>query len=380
LKRYRIPFARPAAVGDELRYVEQALAGGHLAGDGPFTRRCSELLQSLLEVPRVLLTTSCTHALEMCALLLDLEPGDEVVVPSFAFVTTVNAFVLRGAVPVFVDIRPDTLNLDESGIEERITPRTRAIVALHYGGVACEMDEVLRIAGQAGVPVIEDAAHGLFGSYRGRPLGSLGALGTLSFHETKNVTCGEGGALLINEERWIDRAEILREKGTDRSRFFRGEVDRYSWVDLGSSYLPSELLAAFLLAQLEARDRIQQGRQRVWQRYQEALAPWAASRGVGLPRAPEHCIHPQHLFYLLLPSERVRRDLIDHLKARDILAVFHYLPLHLSPVGRRFGGRPGDCPVTEDVSARLLRLPLYPNLTESEQEDVIRAVLEFEGV
>lgn len=380
MKGYRIPFSRPRAAGEELRHVAQTVREGYLSGDGPFTRRSSQLLEELLGVPRVLLTTSCTHALEMCALLLDLRPGDEFLVPSFAFVTTAGAFTARGAIPRFVDVRPDTWNLDESRIREALTPRTRAIVVLHYGGVACEMDEIGKVAGEAGVPVIEDAAHALFGAYRGRPLGTLGALGALSFHETKNLSCGEGGALLVNEERFVERAEIIREKGTDRSRFFRGEVDRYTWVDQGSSYLPSEILAAFLWGQLEVRDEIQRGRERVWRRYAAELADWAERKGVVLPRVPAHCTQPYHLFALLLPSMGVRDALIAHCKARGILAVFHYLPLHLSPMGRRFGGRPGDCPVTEDVSDRILRLPLYPDLSESEQGDVIGALLDFEDL
>jgi dTDP-4-amino-4,6-dideoxygalactose transaminase len=380
LKGYRIPFSRPRAFGEELRHVAETVREGYLSGDGPFTRRSSALLEELLGVPRVLLTTSCTHALEMCALLLDLRPGDEFLVPSFAFVTTAGAFTGRGAIPRFVDVRPDTWNLDEKRIREALTPRTRAIVVLHYAGVACEMDDILAIAGEAGVPVVEDAAHALFGAYRGRPLGTLGALGALSFHETKNLSCGEGGALLVNEERFVERAEIIREKGTDRSRFFRGEVDRYTWVDQGSSYLPSEILAAFLWGQLEARDEIQRGRERVWQRYATELADWAERKGVVLPRVPGHCAQPYHLFALLLPSMRARDALITHCKARGILAVFHYLPLHLSPMGRRFGGRPGDCPVTEDVSDRILRLPLYPDLSDSEQDDVIGALLDFEDL
>ncbi|MCZ6783348.1 MAG: dTDP-4-amino-4,6-dideoxygalactose transaminase [Proteobacteria bacterium] len=380
MKGYRIPFTRPASAGQELRYAAESIEAGYLAGDGPFTRRCSELLERELHVRKALLTTSCTHALEMCALLLELEPGDEVIVPSFAFVTTAGAFAMRGAVPVFVDVRSDTLNLDETRIRERVTERTRAIVALHYGGVACEMDAIDEIASGAGLIVVEDNAHGPFGAYRDRPLGTLGALATLSFHETKNFTCGEGGALLINDPRFTSKAEIVREKGTDRSRFFRGEVDRYTWIDLGSSYLPSEILAAFLYAQLEIRDRIQSGRCRVWNRYLQGLTDWAEAAGVGLPHVPEHCDQAYHLFYLLLPSEGARQGLIDHLKARGILAVFHYQPLHLSAMGRRFGGAPGDCPVTEGVSDRILRLPFYPDLSEAEQDEVIGAVLAFDGL
>jgi dTDP-4-amino-4,6-dideoxygalactose transaminase len=376
---YRIPFNKPALVGNELRYITEAVERGHLSGDGFFTSRCSQALESALGVRRALLTTSCTHALEICALLLELQPGDEIIVPSFAFVTTANAFASRGATPVFADIRPDTLNLDESRLEERITPRTRAIVALHYAGVGCEMDEVMRIAGEGGIPVIEDNAHGFLGSYRGRSLGSFGSLATLSFHETKNFTSGEGGALLINHDRWIERAEVLREKGTDRSRFFRGEVDKYSWVDFGSSSLPSELVAAFLCAQLEARERIQKRRMQIWHRYQESLPDWAERCGVRLPAVPEHCAQSYHMYYLILPSARARAGLIEHLKQRGILAVFHFLPLHLSKMGHRYGGRPGDCPVSEDLSDRLLRLPFYFGLSEHDQDQVIEAIGRFGG-
>jgi dTDP-4-amino-4,6-dideoxygalactose transaminase len=375
---HRIPFNKPAIVGDELRYIRQAVESGHLSGDGEFTKRCSALLERELGVGRALLTTSCTHALEMCALLLDVQPGDEVVVPSFAFVSTVNAWVLRGARPVFVDVRPDTLNLDEKLVAERVGPRTKAIVALHYAGVACEMDELGRIAREAGASLVEDAAHALFGSYRGRALGSLGRLATLSFHETKNVSCGEGGALLVNDPALVERAEILREKGTNRSRFFRGEIDKYTWVDLGSSWLPSEVLAAYLWAQLEARERIQRGRERVWRRYRDELAGWAQAHDVRLPVLPPDCGPAWHMFQLVLPSPGARQRLTEHLRARSILAVFHYLPLHLSPMGRRLGGRPGDCPVTEDLSDRLLRLPFYNGLAEADQGEVIDAVRAFE--
>jgi dTDP-4-amino-4,6-dideoxygalactose transaminase len=310
----------------------------------------------------------------MAGLLLGVAEGDEVILPSFTFVSVANAFVLRGARPVFADIRPDTLNLDESRLEALITPRTRAIVPVHYAGVGCAMDEILAIAGRHGVPVIEDTAHGLFGRYRGRWLGTLGTLGTLSFHETKNITCGEGGALLINDPALADRAEIIREKGTNRSRFFRGQVDKYSWVDVGSSYLPSELLAAFLCAQLEAADAIQERRRHIWEAYQAGLATWASHRGVRLPTVPVDCDQAYHLFYLILPSWQQRRALIDHLRLHDISSVFHYLPLHLSDMGRTFGGKEGDCPVTEDLSDRLLRLPLYNAMSDADLERVLAAV------
>jgi dTDP-4-amino-4,6-dideoxygalactose transaminase len=351
----------------------------HISGDGAFTRRSEALLEGLLPAPRVLLTTSCTHALELAALLLDLQPGDEVVGPSFTFVSTFNAFVLRGARPVFADIRPDTLNLDPSSLERSLTPRTRAIVVMHYAGVACEMDAILRIAQAHGLPVIEDNAHGLFGAYRGRQLGTFGAMATLSFHETKNITCGEGGAVVINDAALIDRAEILREKGTDRSRFFRGLVDKYTWRDVGSSYVPSEILAAFLYAQLEERARIQRARRARWDAYRAQLGPWAATWGVTLPTVPDGCEQPGHLFYLLLTSAADRSAFIAHLRTQEIDAVFHYLPLHLSDMGRRFGGREGACPVTEDVSDRLVRLPLSAGLTDEEQQRIVAAVCAFEG-
>ena len=372
-----IPFNRPELAGRELDYVRDAVDRGHLSGDGFYTRQCQELLSGILGGARVLLTTSCTHALEMAALLLDIGPGDEFVIPSFTFVSTANAFVLRGARPVFADIRPDTLNLDEDRLSSCITSRTRVILPVHYAGVACEMERILEVARAAGAAVVEDNAHGLFGSWRGQPLGTFGALSALSFHETKNVFCGEGGALVINDPALAARAEILREKGTDRSRFFRGEIDRYTWVDVGSSYVPSDLLAAFLLAQLEAREKIQARRCRIWQRYQEELADWALEHGARLPSAPPDCAQPWHLFYLLLPSPEERQALIAHLKGRGVQAVFHYLPLHLSEMGQRFGGQPGDCPVTESVSDRLLRLPCFPGLSEPEQARVIEAVRSF---
>jgi dTDP-4-amino-4,6-dideoxygalactose transaminase len=374
---YAIPFNRASFAGNEQAYVAQAVANGHISGDGPFTRKCHLFLEQELGVCKVLLTTSCTHALEMAALLLDIEPGDEVIVPSFTFVSTINAFVLRGARPVFIDIRPDTLNLDEAQLEGLITPRTKAIVPVHYAGVGCEMDAILEIAGRHGVAVVEDNAHGLFGKYRGKYLGAFGCLATQSFHETKNFTCGEGGALLINDPQYVERAEIIREKGTNRSRFFRGQVDKYTWVDIGSSYLPSDILAAFLYAQLEAQEDVQAKRRRVWEYYREHLQVWAKDHGVKLPIVPGHCEQPFHMFYLLLPSLQEREALIAHLKARGILSVFHYLPLHLSGMGQGFGGKKGDCPVTEDVSDRLLRLPFYNSLTEADQERVVGAIREF---
>ena len=374
---YRIPFNRPCLAGNEYKYIADAIAYGHASGDGPFTRRVHQFLETELGVPRVLLTTSCTHALEMAALLLDCGPDDEVIVPSFTFVSTANAFALRGSRLVFADIRPDTLNLDENRLESLITPKTKAIVVVHYAGVPCEMDTILAIAGHHGVQVIEDNAHGLFSRYKGIYAGTMGCLSTQSFHETKNFTCGEGGALIINDPALLERAQVIRDKGTNRSRFFRGEVDKYTWVDLGSSYLPSDLLAAFLFAQLEAREMIQEKRRRIWQRYYDSLAEWAAANDVRLPVVPAECEQAYHMFYMLLPSGEHREALIAHLKARSILSVFHYTPLHLSEAGTKFAARPSHCPVTEEVSERLLRLPFYTDLTETDQNHVIGEVSEL---
>jgi dTDP-4-amino-4,6-dideoxygalactose transaminase len=373
----RIPFNRPFFSGREFELIEEAIANWHLSGDGAFTKKCHALLEKELGVSKALLTTSCTHALEMAALLLNIKPEDEVITPSFTFVSTVNAFVLRGARPVFIDIRPDTLNLDEMKLESLITARTKAILTVHYAGVGCEMDTILEVAKRHGIPVVEDNAHGLFGTYKGKYLGTLGCVATQSFHETKNFSCGEGGALLINDPQHIERAEILREKGTNRSRFFRGQIDKYSWVDIGSSYLPSDILAAFLYAQLEAREIIQSKRKGIWTYYEEHLRDWAADRGVQLPSVPSHCGQPYHMFYLLLPSLTARDALIAYLDAHEINSVFHYLPLHLSRMGRQFGGKQGDCPVTEEVSDRLLRLPFYNDLSEADQARVLTAIKDF---
>jgi len=372
-----VPFNRASVVGNELDYVAGAIRDSRIAGDGTFTRRCSSLLEEALGVPRVLLTTSCTHALEMSAILLDIAPGDEVIIPAFTFVSTVNAFVLRGARPVFIDVHPTTLNLDESQLERLITSRTKAIVPVHYAGVGCAMGRIMEIALSRGVAVVEDNAHGLFGKYGGKYLGTFGSLATQSFHETKNFVCGEGGALLLNDPVYIERAEIIREKGTDRSRFFRGQVDKYTWVDIGSSYLPSDILAAFLLGQLEKRDMVQARRKEIWEHYNSLISPWAEEAGIRLPVIPEGCDHPYHMYYILTPSLVKRQALITHLKDRGISAVFHYLPLHLSGMGRRLGGKPGDCPVTEDISERILRLPFYYELKEEEQDSVVRALKEF---
>ena len=379
MSAYRIPFNKPGLVGHELQYVADAVTRGQIAGDGYFTKKCQQLLCNALGVPHSLLTTSCTHALEMAALLLNIAPGDEVIVPSFTFVSCVNAFVLRGAKPVFADIRPDTLNLDETQLEALITARTKAIVVVHYAGVGCAMRAIGEIAARHGISVIEDNAHGLFASVEGRPLGTFGSLATLSFHETKNIICGEGGALLINDPHMMERAEIIREKGTNRSRFFRGQVDKYTWVDVGSSYPPSEILAAFLYAQLEKHETIHAARRRLWNRYAHLLKEWASLHNVRLPYVPETCEQSYHMFYILLPSLEVRQALIQHLKEREILSVFHYQSLHLSEMGLRFGGRAGMCPVTEEVSDHLLRLPFFNDLLDAEQDEVVKALCCFES-
>ena len=373
----RIPFNKADFTTAEYAYMNEAVARGHISGDGVFTRKCQALLEEESGARRALLTTSCTDALEMSAILLDIGPGDEVILPSFTFVSTANAFAVRGATPVFVDIRADTLNIDERLVERAITPRSKALVVVHYAGVGCEMDVLLDLAAQRGIPVIEDNAHGLFGRYKNRPLGSFGRLATQSFHETKNFTCGEGGALLINDPALAERAEIIREKGTNRSKFFRGQVDKYTWVDIGSSFLPSEILAALLFGQLERRAAIQARRRVIWERYDRDLAGWSDAHGVRRPFVPAHCDQAYHMYYLLMPSLAARQALIERLKARDIVSVFHYIPLHLSPMGRRYGGIEGQCPVTEDISDRLVRLPFFFSLTDADQGRVIEAVNGF---
>jgi dTDP-4-amino-4,6-dideoxygalactose transaminase len=377
MTEYSIPFNKPAYLGTEETYIAEVLKSGHLSGDGAFTRKCHAILEQVLGVQKTLLTTSCTHALEMAAMLLEIGPGDEVIIPSFTFVSTVNAFVLHGATPVFIDVRPDTLNLDESKLEALITPRTRAVVPVHYAGVGCEMDTIGAICNKHHLSIVEDNAHGLFGKYKGQWLGTFGALATQSFHETKNISCGEGGALLINDPALNERAEIIREKGTNRSRFFRGQVDKYSWVDVGSSYLPSEALAAILFAQLEAREKIQARRGEIWHRYNRELKDWAERNQVRLPIIPEYSDQPYHMFYMLLPDLQTRTRFIQSLRDKGIYSVFHYLPLHLSDMGLKFGGKVGDCPVTEDISDRLVRLPLFFNLEEKDQDYVIETITQI---
>lgn len=358
-----IPFNKPYMTGGELGYIADAYGNRQLSGDGMFTRRCHEWLEQRTGSRKALLTHSCTAALEMAALLLDLQPGDEVIMPSFTFVSTANAFVLRGAVPVFVDIRADTLNIDEALIEAAITSRTRAICVVHYAGVGCEMDTIMDIAARHGLWVVEDAAQGILSEYKGRPLGSIGHLAALSFHETKNIICGEGGALLINDPRFVERAEIIREKGTNRSRFFRGQVDKYTWVDVGSSYLPSEILAAFLYAQLEMADDITRKRVALWNRYQAWFRTLSA-KYVAAPQIPDSCTHNAHIYYLLLPDLERRSAFISAMKERGVQAVFHYISLHSSPAGRQYGRQSGELVVTESISDRLVRMPLWLGLEE----------------
>ena len=372
-----IPFNRPFFTGNEQNYIAEALANGHISGDGIFTRRCHALLENQLGAAKVLLTPSCTHALEMAALLLEIGPDDEVIVPAFTFVSTANAFALRGARIVFSDVRSDTFNLDETQLESLITPRTKAIVPVHYAGVGCAMNTILEIAARHNLAVVEDNAHGLFGKYQNQYLGTFGSMATQSFHETKNFSCGEGGALLINDAKFIERAEIIREKGTDRSRFFRGEIDKYTWQDLGSSYLPSDILAAVLYAQLEAREQIQNKRRQMWHDYFEQLQNWAGAQNVRLPFVPSECEQSYHMFYLVMPSLEERQRFIAHLKQREIFSVFHYLPLHLSKMGQQFGGERGLCPVTEWISERLVRLPFYNGMSEAEQARVVAAICDF---
>ena len=372
-----IPFNRAAPEGNELDHIVESLKNMHISGDGPFTKRCEHFLEEELQTPKALLTTSCTHALELSAQLLNLTPESEVIVPSFTFVSTANAFARTGAKLVFCDIRPDTMNMDEAHLESLITPNTRAIVPVHYAGVGCEMDAIVSLAKKHNLAIIEDNAHGLFGSYRDKPLGTFGELSTLSFHETKNISCGEGGAIVSNDPDYISRAEIIREKGTNRSRFMRGEVQKYTWVDIGSSYLPSDLLAAFLYGQFEQSQSIQAKRRAVWGNYSKALNTWGTENSIQLPTVPAHVQQAYHMFYLVMPSTEARTRFIDHMAAKDIKCVFHYQPLHLSEMGQRLGGGASQCPVTEKTASHLVRLPFFTTLDNANQNRVIEAILEF---
>lgn len=373
----RIPFNKPYLTGNELDYVSQAVANGRIAADGRFTRSCAELLQSNFGIGKVLMTPSCTAALEMAAMLCRLAAGDEVIMPSYTFVSTANAVARMGARPVFVDIRCDTLNIDEERIEAAITPRTKAIFPVHYAGVGCQMERIMEIADRHDLIVVEDAAQGVYSSYDGRALGSIGHLGTYSFHDTKNYVCGEGGALCINAPELVEAAEVIRDKGTNRSRFLRGMVDKYTWVDVGSSYVPSEIACAFLYAQLEQMESIARRRRAVYECYRQQLAPLAVRGWLQLPRIPERCRSNYHMFFVILPDRDTRDALIAHLRACDIVAPFHYVPLHSSPVGAAYGYQPGDLPITEELSARLLRLPFYCEISASQQTEVVERINEF---
>lgn len=369
-----VPFNKPYMTGKELWNISQAHASGHLAGDGQFTKKCSAWLEQRIGCQKALLTHSCTAALEMAAMLADLQPGDEVIMPSYTFVSTANAFVLRGATPVFVDIRPDTHNIDETKIEEAITPRTKAIVPVHYAGVSCEMDTIMNIARRHNLLVIEDAAQGIMSTYKGRPLGSIGHMAALSFHETKNIISGEGGALLINDPRFVERAEMIREKGTNRSQFFRGQVDKYTWVDIGSSYLPGEIVAAFLWAQMEEADAINKRRLDIWANYHQWFASLEKAGKICRPVVPRECVHNAHMYYLLLPSLERRTLLIERLKSKGVHTVFHYIPLHSSPRGQTIGRAVGDMTNTNNTGERLVRLPLWLGL-EDQLVEVIAEVV-----
>jgi len=376
----KIPFNKPAYIREAESYLTQALLSAHLAGDGPFTKRSAALLESKTGAKKALLTTSCTHALEMAAILLDLKPGDEVIVPSFTFVSTVNAIVLRGAKPVFIDIRPDTLNFDERRLEKLITPKTKAFFVVHYAGIACEMDMINQIASKYGIMLLKTMLMDFLGLIKGKILVHSEFWQHRVFMKQRMLVQVKGGALLVNDLKLEERAEIIREKGTDRSRYFRGQIDKYTWVDIGSSYLPSELIAAVLLAQLEASDQIQAKRTKIWNTYQAQLSGWAEKNGVRLPYVPEYCCHPSHMFYMIMPDFDSRTRFIEWMKSQDITCVFHYLPLHLSTMGRKFGGKEGDCPVTEDISDRLVRLPLFYDLSEKELDRVVDSIKRFSWV
>jgi len=374
---YRISFNKPFIAGKELYYIAESVLGGHISGDGPFSKKCQQFFEKKFSAKKALLTTSCTAALEMAGMLCNLQEGDEIILPSFTFVSTANAFLLRGARPKFVDIRADTKNIDEQQIEAAITKRTRAIVPVHYAGISCDMDAIIDIAHRHNLFVIEDAAQGVNAKYKDSYLGTIGDIGAFSFHETKNFICGEGGALLTNDQSFAERGEILREKGTNRSQFSRGQVDKYTWVDTGSSYVPSDLLAAFLYGQLEHMDQITEKRKQIYNQYYSLLSPLAERGLVELPVIPGDCHSNYHMFYILTDNQDTRAELIEHLKEKGILAVFHYVPLHTSPMGRKFGCEPGMLPVTENVSERLLRLPFYFELSESDVDDVVDEIYKY---
>ena len=377
MAKYKISFNKPFLAGKELYYIAQSVLGGHTAGDGPFTKKCQAFMEEKFGANKILLTHSCTAALEMAAILCDVVPGDEVILPSFTFVSTANAFYLRGAKLVFVDVQQDTLNMDVTQIEDCITDRTRAIVPVHYAGIGCEMDTIMDIANRYNLYVVEDAAQGVNSKYKNKYLGTIGDIGTYSFHETKNFICGEGGAIVMNNQKFVERAEIIREKGTNRTKFFRGEVDKYTWVDIGSSFLPSDILAAFLYAQLENMEAINKRRSRLFDYYYKALIPLVNDGKLRLPYVSSECESNSHLFYIILKDENTRNALMDHLKSRGILAVFHYLPLHLSQVGRSMGYADGQLPVTEAMSGRLLRLPFYHDMTSGDQAEVVNTIKDF---
>ena len=372
-----INFNVPPYTGKEIEYIKQAVENQKICGDGPFTKKCSQWIEEKTGTTKCLLTTSCTHATEMAALLLDIKEGDEVIMPSYTFVSTADAFVLRGATVVFVDIRPDTMNIDENLIEDAITERTKAIVPVHYAGVGCEMDKIMQLAAKYNLKVVEDAAQGIMASYKGKPLGTFGEFGCFSFHETKNFSMGEGGALLIRDEKYIENAEIYREKGTDRSKYYRGQVDKYRWQNYGSSYLPSDMNAAYLYAQLQLADEIQKARMDRWKEYWEQLSGLAQEGRIELPHIPEHCEHNAHMFYIKTKDMEERTALIDHLKAKEILSVFHYVPLHSAPAGIKFGRFHGEDRYTTRESERLLRLPMYYRLTADQVEYITEQVKAF---
>jgi len=369
----RIPFNRPASVGKEIENIKQAIKNGHLSGNGPFTKLCQQWLETEIGCKKVLLTQSCTAALGMTGILANIQPGDEIIMPSFTFVSTANSFVLRGGIPVFVDIRSDTFNIDESKIAEAITPKTKAIVPVHYAGVGCEMDEIMAVAKRNQLLVIEDAAQGIMAGYKNKSLGGIGHLAALSFHETKNIISGEGGALLINDEQFIDRAEIIWEKGTDRAKFFRGQIDKYTWIDLGASFLPGEITAAFLYSQLEEINAVRKRRLEIWNTYNKAFEDLETSGKVRRPIIPDYCDHNAHIYYLLLPDLQSRTEYIQKLKAKGVQAIFHYIPLHSSPAGKKYGRSLGDMTITQETSDRLVRLPMWIEMSNSEIEHVISA-------